>query len=304
MGSKAPEGPTIEGEFLMTPRWALKRALKWSVEWGAALSGMGWMYRRTAAYREGARILTYHRIAREAHDSYTVSARHFQSHMAFLADHHRPVALNSLVSDLISGIKPDPRTVAITFDDGYAEGATFVREILEQYRIPATFFVVTDFLDRPSEAHGGPFMTWDQVRRLAAAGFSIGSHTVTHRSLGALPQQEVEAELTRARQRLTEELGSAPEGLSYPYGTVRDFSVAIAQQARQAGYGYAVTAVHGLNHLGCDPFLLRRTSMMAGDGLRTFRLILNGCLDPWTFVDRWGYRAQRVYDAPTGREGS
>jgi peptidoglycan/xylan/chitin deacetylase (PgdA/CDA1 family) len=214
------------------------------------------------------------------------------------------VALSSLVKDLIAGTKPDPHTVAITFDDGYAEGSTFVREILEQYGIPATFFVVTGFLDQPHEPHGGPFMTWDQVRQLAAAGFEIGSHTVTHRSLGRLTREEVEKELARSRQRLVEELGHAPEGLSYPYGTVRDFSAAIAQQARQAGYGYAVTAIHGLNHAGCDPFVLRRTSMMAGDGLRTFRLILNGNRDPWVLVDRWGYRAQRVYDVPMGEKGS
>jgi peptidoglycan/xylan/chitin deacetylase (PgdA/CDA1 family) len=224
--------------------------------------------------------------------------------MAFLAEHYCPVALGSLVSDLVSGAKPDQRAVAITFDDGYAEGATFVREILEQYSIPATFFVVTGFLDQPHEAQSRPFMTWDQVRQLSAAGFSIGSHTVTHRSLARLAPEEVEKELAQSRQRLLEELGHAPEGLSYPYGTVRDFSVGIAQQARQAGYGYAVTAIHGLNHPGCDPFVLRRTSMMAGDGLRTFRLILKGSLDPWVLVDRWGYRFQRVYDLPMRREGS
>ncbi|MEW6531647.1 MAG: polysaccharide deacetylase family protein [Thermodesulfobacteriota bacterium] len=287
----------------MTLRWALKRGLKWSVEWATALSGAGWLYRRTAAFQEGVRILTYHRVAREPNDSYTVRTRHFQSHMAFLADHYRPVALSSLVKDLISGAILDPHTVAITFDDGYAEGATFVREILEQYGIPATFLVVTAFLDQSHEPHDGPFMSWDELRGLAAAGFEIGSHTVTHRSLGQLTREEVEAELAHSRQRLTDELGHAPEGLSYPYGTVRDFSAAIAQQARQAGYGYAVTAIHGLNHAGCDPFVLRRTSLMAGDGLRTFRLVLNGNLDPWVLVDRWGYRAQRVYDVPMEREG-
>lgn len=39
------------------------------------------------------------------------------------------------------------RAVVITFDDGYADNAEVALPILERYRLPATFFVSTGFLD-------------------------------------------------------------------------------------------------------------------------------------------------------------
>ena len=39
-----------------------------------------------------------------------------------------------------------------------------------------------------------PYLTSEQVRALAAHGFLIGAHTVTHRHLGGLPADEIEAE--------------------------------------------------------------------------------------------------------------
>lgn len=286
----------------MTGRWALKRVLKWGVEWSMELSGAGFLYRRTRAFRSGCRILTYHRVANRPQDSYTVRTDHFREQMAFLSDHYRVLDLMELVRELQSNRGESAQGVAVTFDDGYAEAATTVREILERYAIPATFFLVTSFLDRGGQAPGGPFLTWDQARELTAAGFSIGSHTVTHRSLGELNASQTKEELKTPRDRIVRELGVSPCGLSYPYGTVRDFSPLIAHAARTAGYEYAVTAVNGLNHRGCDPFTLRRTSLMAGDGPWTFRMILGGNLDPWVLVDRWAYRFQRKYDAPVGRE--
>jgi len=272
----------------------VKRTLKWAVEWGMALSGFGFLYRQSAIFREGFRILTYHKVSDDPQDSYTVSTAHFRDHAAYLADNYRVVSLEEAAVEVFSGRIPAEKTVAVTFDDGYLESATFVREILEKYSIPATFFVVTGVLDRDGNAPGGPFMTWDQVRQLAAAGFSIGSHTVNHRSLGELGPSEVREEMVNSRERLVQELGIVPKGLSYPYGTIRDVSPSIAGQAAEAGYDYAVTALHGLNHAGCDAFMLRRTTIGAGDGLRTFRMILRGNLDPWALVDRWGYRFQRA----------
>jgi peptidoglycan/xylan/chitin deacetylase (PgdA/CDA1 family) len=280
----------------VTPRWALKRATKWAMEWGMTLSGAGALYRRTAGFRRGYRILTYHGISDSPESSFALKTGHFRDHMAYLADHHEVVGLAELFRRISDGHtlldEPAvPPAVAVTFDDGYKEMYTVVCEILERHRIPATFFVITDTLDREDRR----YISWDEARAMARAGFSIGSHTVSHRSLGALSPKEVAQELETSRDRIAHELGAPPEGLSYPYGTLRDFSDTIARTAADSGYQYAVTAVHGLNHPGCDPFVLRRTSLTAGDGLRTFRMILNGCLDPWFLVDRLAYRWQRSY---------
>ncbi len=285
----------------MTARWGLKRGLKWAVQWCTELSGLGYLYRQTRTYREGFRILTYHRITDSPRDSYTVRTDHFRDQMAFLADNYRLVDLGASVEGLSSGRADFAQAVAITFDDGYRDAAGVVREILERHKIPATFYVITGILDRNGVAVGGPYLNWDEVRELAAAGFAIGSHTVSHYSLGMVGPEETHRELAESRERISQEVGQAPRGVSFPYGTVRDFSAESARTAKDVGYEYAVTAVHGLNLPGCDPFSLRRTTIGAGDGLRTFRMIMKGDLDPWVLVDRWGYRFQRTFDAGPGK---
>jgi peptidoglycan/xylan/chitin deacetylase (PgdA/CDA1 family) len=281
---------------MLTPRWVLKRTLKWAVEWGMALSGLGSLYRKSSRFQTGYRILTYHQVVERPETSHALEIRHFRRQMEHLAGHHPVVGLSELVSGLIDGTPPEPGSLAVTFDDGYKEAVNDVAEILVQHQIPATFFVITGVLDNDRRVSGrrGPFMSWDDVRALTASGFSVGSHTVSHRSLGALSADEVEYELELSRNRIAEETGLAPAVLSYPYGTMRDFSQSAAAAAKKVGYECAVTAIHGMNHARCDPFLLRRTTLTAGDGLRTFRMILRGYLDPWALVDTWAYRFQRV----------
>ncbi len=281
----------------MNPRWILKRAAKWAVEWGMTLSGGGALYRKSAHFRQGCRILTYHGIADEPMDSYTVRTDHFRSHMVYLSENFTVMDLSQLARALITGDSLSENSVAVTFDDGYKECGTVVAEILQRYNIPATFFIVTDILDGRTKIANREYLSWLDVKTMAEAGFSFGSHTASHHSLGELTSTEATRELIGSKNRIEAELGISPMGLAYPYGTLRDFSLDIAAAARKAGYGYAVTAVHGLNHGGCDPFMLRRTTLTAGDGPRTFRMVMKGCLDPWLIVDRWGYRIQR----PTAR---
>jgi peptidoglycan/xylan/chitin deacetylase (PgdA/CDA1 family) len=259
-----------------------------------SLTGLGLVYRRSPWFRTGYRILTYHGIQDNPQNSFAVKTDHFRTHMAFLSDHYRVIGMGELVRALSSGPPPEPGSVAVTFDDGYSEVSGVVREILLQYAIPATFYVITGTLDRGQHASSEKYLSWNDARDMIKAGFSIGSHGVTHRSLGGLSPQEVHEELHLSRVRIQQELGVPPDGFSFPYGTLRDFTSEMAEEAGTLGYQYAVTAVHGLNHMGSNPFLLRRTTITAGDGLRTFRMILKGYLDPWYLVDRWGYAFQRT----------
>lgn len=283
----------------MNGRRLVKRLAKWTVEWAMTCSGAGFVYQATSAYRTGLRILAYHGVKRNPTDSYTVRLDHFRYHMRYLADHHPVLRLEDAVIRVSSGEAFESGSTVVTFDDGYAEMETYVAEILEQRQVPATFFLVTDALDAAQSRGDNRFLSWDGARKLAAAGFSVGSHTVSHRSLAGLEVDEAERELIDSRRQLEENLGRAPFGLAYPYGTVRDFTPAVVAAASRAGYRCAVTAVNGLNRPNTDPFVLRRTSMTEGDGPRTFRMIMRGRLDPWNLVDRWGYRFQRTYDAET-----
>lgn len=282
-------------------RWGLKRGLKWALEGAMTYSGLSFLYSKSAYFRNGLRILTYHRVQDEPEDSFAVSRNHFEFHMKYLADNYRVMDLMDAAHKIASGKPLEPRSVCVTFDDGYCEYNRFVGETLNRLGLTATFFIITGIVDGELEANSGKYLDWEGVKDLFSAGFSIGSHTVSHPSLSALEGSELEKELAHSYQRLKSELGRSEIGLSYPYGTMRDFNSGVMETSKEIGYAYGVTAINGLNQPFSGIFNLKRTTLTRGDGPGSFRMIMNGALDPWVLVDRYGYMVQRPFETGLGK---
>ena len=102
---------------------------------------------------EGAIVLMYHSVADDHNVEWVDPANHvpadiFARQMEFLASKRKVVALDELVSTLQQGKTPDAGTMAITFDDGYLDNLTVAAPILERYKLPATLFLPTGYIDR------------------------------------------------------------------------------------------------------------------------------------------------------------
>jgi peptidoglycan-N-acetylglucosamine deacetylase len=90
----------------------------------------------------------------------------------------------------------DPKAVALTFDDGPdPQWTPQILEVLKQKKVPATFFVVGQNVNRAS---------W-LLKRIVQDGHELGNHTYTHPNLGAVPRQVTDLELT-ANERLVESI--------------------------------------------------------------------------------------------------
>lgn len=64
----------------------------------------------------------------------------------------------------------------------------------------------------------GHWMNWDMVREMAAAGMTIGGHTVDHPVLSRLPRDLQRKEITGCAERLLAEVGTPMEYFAYPVG--------------------------------------------------------------------------------------
>ena len=107
---------------------------------------------RLQADPPGAAILLYHRVADLASDVHRLatSPREFRAQMEYVSRHCHPVAL----ADLAAASRArsiEPRSVAVTFDDGYLDNYTEASNILTAAGVPATFFVTTERLGEPFE---------------------------------------------------------------------------------------------------------------------------------------------------------
>ena len=122
-------------------------------------------------------ILMYHRF-RETADGVSTSARCFSEQLDYLAEHYRIVTLSELAGYLTRGRPVPPGLAVITIDDGYRDCYDIAFPILRERKIPATTFVVTDFVDQAT------WLWTDKVRYLtASAPGSLLETTIEHHSL-------------------------------------------------------------------------------------------------------------------------
>jgi len=130
-------------------------------------------------------------------------------------------------------------------------------------------------------AHAGDMtvygmMNWDQVRLMALAGMTIGSHTANHQILAAVSPAEVQAELQTSRQRIEEETGQACWCFAYPNGGRSDFRQSDELAVQSAGYSCAFTQIPGSINRHAPRFALPRIPIPDAGDMRIFRSHLSG----------------------------
>ncbi len=141
--------------------------------------------------------------------------------------------------------------VAITFADNYRGFLNYAYPLLKARRIPCAMFVHTGFVGSKA---GRPKMTWAELQRLDREGLcTVASQTVTHRSLDALSDDEIDRELRDSKAALEAHLGHPVRYLAYPNGA---YDAQCEASARGTGYALAFAEVQ--RPFGKDPYAVER----------------------------------------------
>ena len=159
--------------------------------------------------------------------------------------------------------------------------------------------VCAQLVERP--ARGAPVLSWYRLRRLAADGVTLGSHTRTHPIMTQIAPRQIREEIRQSQADLKKEIGFALPIFCYPNG---DHNDAVAKILRAEGIALAFTVLSGENHLDSSDLLrLRRTCIWPRTSLPVFYLRLRRMgirLDSWR--QNWGNPA--VTHKWTQTEGS
>lgn len=120
------------------------------------------------------------------------------------------------------------------------------------------------------------FMSWNEVRELAAFGVECGAHTVDHEILSSLPFAEAADQIRRSRSQLEDVTGLPCRLFAYPNGSEQDFSEEHTRALADERFDAAVTQIPGRNSPATDRFRLRRLNVGLEHTLHTFLAELDG----------------------------
>lgn len=235
----------------------------------------GW--RRQAAERPFTLVLVYHRVvadqaAVKGHYGIEkgIAADVFEAQLRFMLKHFMPIRACQALEEPSAALR-----FAVTLDDGYADNFTVAAPILDRLGIPATFFVVSDYVGTDR------LFWWEQLAAIMRASDvpSLDAQAVLPELVGAerLPQtlplhtealrEQAYERLSRAirtgphedvprhMQRLSDALGVVPREEGREYGLMDWAQLqALSRQGHDIG-GH--TASHS-NVIGLSPDLIRR----------------------------------------------
>jgi len=225
-------------------------------------------------------VLMYHEIVSEPliksslfkmTSSYYLSAYAFEEQMKSLFEQ----GYRSIGFDEVDRLDPDGRYVIITFDDGLIGNAKYALPILKKYGFKAIFYVVAGAIDSPR------YMSWIDLKELIASGMSIQSHTMSHRSLLTLSEQEIEWELNESKDCLERRLQVPVTSLSFPHGHHNQMTI---RMAYRCGYRVLCTSEVICNNAAS----FRNTPVVLG------RINVNGGMSTKTFIKLVGYDTRAI----------
>ncbi len=203
-----------------------------------------WVWAILAGGRDAA-ILMYHSVGEPvaASENLNMDMFIFEKQMKFLHDRGYNVISLSDLADILKGRKRlPPKTVVLTFDDGYENNYTLVFPVLKKYNFPATIFVITDLAGREKEFYGHVYKFLDRrmIKDMSDSGLvSIGSHTLNHVLLTNIKDESaLRAEIFRSKAILENMTKRPVELFSYPSGV---YDRHIECLVHEAGYKAAVT---------------------------------------------------------------
>ena len=230
---------------------------------------------------DGLAILYWHRVGRGL-DLLAVSPRSFRRACDEIAASGLRVVDLAALDDV--GLAAGERVVALTFDDGYADLLDHAIPELTRRGWPASVFVVPGAVDGTvrfddiyrADRHPR-FIDWAEMRDVeCSSAVRFEAHSLTHRDLPPLGDDDARAEIAGCAEVVARELGRPARLFCYPRGYYGDREQRLCEEA---GYAAAVGTEYGVNRRPFDRYALRRTIFDGLDDRFVMRARIRGLVD-------------------------
>jgi peptidoglycan/xylan/chitin deacetylase (PgdA/CDA1 family) len=181
--------------------------------------------------------------------------RYFRAHLDALADAGwTTISPDQYLAHLTMGARLPAKSVMLSFDDASAGQATEGLPQLAKRGMTGTFFIMTVVLGKPR------WMSSQDIRRLADAGMTVGSHTWDHHAVGDMSGRDWKIQLEQTRETLRKASGQPVQHFAYPYGSV---SAKAYPHLKEAGYKTAFQLQSSTLDPRAPLFTLRRALVVS-----------------------------------------
>jgi peptidoglycan/xylan/chitin deacetylase (PgdA/CDA1 family) len=212
-------------------------------------------------------IILYHHVGyHSGGDRFYVSPERFEQEMKYLHDQgYTSISVETLVTAITQGAELPPHPVIITFDDGNLDTYVEAYPITEKYGLTGVIYIVGSYIG----ADG--YMSRDQIQEMAASGWEVGSHTMTHADLTLLDPDGLRYEVLKSREYLEKILGVPVTSIAYPFG---NSTIAINDLAYAAGYIAGMSLGSSSSYGSANLYVLQRLDVKGEYELTEFKLLL------------------------------
>ena len=213
-------------------------------------------------------ILLYHHIGvPQSASPYYISPIDFERQIYLLREWgYQTISVELLVRAIKQGAELPPKPIILTFDDGSESTFTTALPIMQKYGFTGTAYIVYNYVGISA------YMNVDQIRGLYAAGWEIGSHSISHVDLTVRSDRQKD-EIVDSRIKLQALLDVPILTFAYPFGAYNSDSVHYAHFAGySAAMGLGNESLQGNKNL----FYLYRMTVNGNQSLEEFVLLL-----PW-----------------------
>lgn len=278
------------------PLW--QELLEDAALYGLAAAGVGCraLFGRLAGNTPA--IITYHRVSPNIKGLpaplHNVTPTRFRRQLnGLLRRDFVPWSLDQLLEHRDKPERIPERVFAVTFDDGFETVYSQAWPVLREFKIPATVFISTAYIDRdepfrfdawgvrhaneaPAESYRP--LSWKQCHEMVDSGLiQVGAHTHTHQDFRGRPD-DFGVDVRTSVEIVRQHFGEKAIPFAFPFGSSRRGHAGpeLVAAAKQAGVSCGLTTDPILLDVCSDPFTWGRFNAFAWDTGATLAAKLDG----------------------------